>query len=188
MPLRGASEHPVVSEGGPAAAPHRAPSSHKRIPDLQLLLDRHGVVHQGQDPFLQTGGEKIVQKFDGARTYLLRSPEVESPVSIADILGGVEQLQQTEDSMYRLAVLAALLLLGWRFVSPLSWVSLRSREPSSPEQAVGLADLTKNGRPGLGNCSRCRVKITGGRGRRAAMTQFKRLRKAASCADWRYAL
>ena len=47
--------------------------------------------------------------------------------------------------MYRLAVLAALLLLGWRFVSPLSWVSLRSREPSSPEQDVGLADLTKNG-------------------------------------------
>ena len=94
--------------------------------------------------------------------------------------------------MYRLAVLAALLLLGWRFVSPLSWVSLRSREPSSPEQDVGLADLTKNGppndRPGLGNCSRCRVKITSGRGRRVAMTQFKRLRKAASCADWRYAL
>ena len=93
--------------------------------------------------------------------------------------------------MYRLAVLAALLLLGWRFVSPL-WVSLRSREPSSPEQDVGLADLTKNGppneRPRLGNCSRCRVKITGGRGRRAAMTLFKRLRKAASCADWRYAL
>ena len=105
-------------------------SLHKRIPDLQLLLDRHGVVHRGQDPFLQTGEEKIVQKFDGARTYLLRSPEVESPVSIADILGGVEQLQQTEDSMYRLAVLAALLLLGWR-PCPGSACEAGSRPPPS---------------------------------------------------------